>query len=200
MPAGPLDHEQAAVATLRARHRGLDARQLGVALEDVRAGPRRGAHYTTAYGARVAVHQAPDHRSRHLARPRGVDRHEQAARGRRVAHQARAPRRDAGVEGARSPRRTRGCGGCRRIRRARPRACACAPSSAGTAPASICAATPLSRASACRWPSRPKPVTSVIAEAPAATAAAPALGVERRHRLAPRAPAARRRPARACGR
>ena len=41
---GPLDHEQAAVATLRARHRGLDARQLGVALEDVRAGPRRGAH------------------------------------------------------------------------------------------------------------------------------------------------------------
>ena len=41
---GVLDDEQAPVAALRARHRRLDARQLGVALEDVRAGPRGAVH------------------------------------------------------------------------------------------------------------------------------------------------------------
>ena len=44
------------------------------------------------------------------------------------------------------------------------------PSIAGTAAASISAATPLAAASSCRWPSRPKPVTSVSACAPAARA------------------------------
>ena len=41
---------------------------------------------------------------------------------------------------------------------------------AGTAAASISAATPLAAASSCTWPSRPKPVTSVSACAPAARA------------------------------
>src|SRR3954454_19264987 len=42
---------------------------------------------------------------------------------------------------------------------------------AGTAAASTSAAQPLARASSCRWPSSPKPVTSVTACAPAARAA-----------------------------
>ena len=48
------------------------------------------------------------------------------------------------------------------------------PSIAGMAPASIRAARPLARPSEWRCPSRPNPVTSVIARAPAARAAAPA--------------------------
>ena len=49
-----------------------------------------------------------------------------------------------------------------------------APGRYGTAAASITAVTPLARASLCRWPSSPKPVTSVAHVMPAASAAAAA--------------------------
>ena len=66
---------------------------------------------------------------------------------------------------------------CARLRRLPPetaspsRRSASTPSSAGTAAASTSAARPLASASSRRCPSRPKPVTSVIAWAPAASAA-----------------------------
>ncbi len=57
------------------------------------------------------------------------------------------------------------------------------PSMAGTAAASTSAARPLASASSCRWPSRPKPVTSVRAWAPAALRGGRRVAVERGHDL-----------------
>ena len=71
-----------------------------------------------------------------------------------------------------------------RRRRRRPRAARARPAIAGTAPASTSAATPLASASSCRWPSRPKPVTSVTrVGAGGARRAADASRVERGHHL-----------------
>ena len=175
-----LDHQQAAAAVLRPRHRRLDARQLRVALEDVRAGPRRVAHYATAIAPGSPSTRrpitAPAARRRARDRPRRAARPTSSRRTR--AARATAPRRR---RRTRSRPRTRGCGGCR------PTA---ARSSSSTARDALerrdgagldRAATPLSRARPCRCPSRPKPVTSVMAEAPGRDRRRARLVVERRH-------------------
>ena len=90
----------------------------------------------------------------------------------------RRPRREA------SPRR-RGCASCRRRSRARrARAAAATPSIAGTAlGVDLGGARRDASASSCRWPSRPKPVTSVSACAPRRARRGRGVAVERRHHL-----------------
>ena len=122
----------------------------------------------------------PARRSRPLGRRDGG---EQAARGHRVDREPPPLLGDRVVEGREAPRRGRGCAASRRpprpppgrrAARARPRSRAPRgrrPRPRGRWPS----------ASSCRWPSRPKPVTSVRAWAPAARGAASGVAVERRH-------------------
>ena len=140
----------------------------------------RSAHH--ADGAGSAVDQAPDDGARHVRGALGRDRDQQAARRGGVADQPAAPFLDVGREA-----------------RERLGVLAVAPAAAGhrvvaaqqrldalDAPARPRRRPPprgrSPRSSSRRCPSSPKPVTSVIACAPAARAARDAVGVQRGHR------------------
>ena len=130
--------------------------------------------------------------------PRPAHRGEQAAGGHRVAHQP-APRLGHAVGAGRERLGVaRGCAASRRRARAR-RASSVEHAVDRRARRRRRSRPPARwpRASSCRWPSRPKPVTSVSACAPAARGLRGRAVVERRHHLDRPRDERRRPPARA---
>ena len=116
---------------------------------------------------------ADDRVAGQLARPPAARRRSARRPAARSSSSSTARRRGAGAP-------SRGCGGCRPARSRRP-ATRARRRGTGTAAASTTAVTPLARAILQRWPSRPKPVTSVAARSPAATAAPRGVAVELGH-------------------
>ena len=161
--ASPACCSASLLARLRAR--SADADRPGLARRRAGRRPRRPSGRRARAGPRRAGRRWSSRRTAGAgaARARAAPNVGEASRRRRGCAASRPPAR-ARRRAARARRRSPG----RRRRRPPPRA-------------------RWPRASSCRWPSRPKPVTSVSACAPAARACAARAVVERRHHLDRRA-------------